>query len=154
MISRFNVYAIGVALALGAWGYIQTERLEDSRADLQAAQSINKAIVSARLEEQKLAESASHGAATAYAQLEELRNENRRLLDARAAGTVELRVQADCPAVPETTEARVVDNGSGPRLTQRAERHYHALRDKIATVTQQLSACQDYVRRVTGQEAN
>lgn len=149
MISRFNVYAIGVALALGAWGYIQTERLEDSRADLQAAQSINKAVVEARAEEQRLAKETAEDSARNYAILESLRDENRKLLDARAAGTVGLRVQADCPSVPKDTKARGVDDAAAARLTERAERHYHALRDKHAQIIAQCQALQDYVRTIT-----
>lgn len=149
----FTRYLIGGAFALSAvtaagW-YVTKGHLDSVRDDLRHAQAINRSIVAARTEEQRLATATAESAALWYDQLVELQDENRKLLDARAAGTVGLRVQADCPRVPATAETRGVDNDTRPRLNAGAERHYHALRDQIARVTKQLGACQDWVREVT-----
>ena len=146
-------YLIGGAFALSAitaagW-YVTKGHLDSVRDDLRDAQAVNRSIVAARTEEQRLATVAAESAAIHYAQLEVLQNENEMLRAARAAGTVGLRVQAHCPHVPATAETRSVDNDAGPRLNAGAERHYHALRDQIARVTTQLGACQDWVRAVT-----
>lgn len=151
----FTRYLIGGAFALSAitaagW-YVTKGHLDSVRDDLRAAQAINRSILAARTEEQRLAAVTAESAALHYAQLVELQDENRKLLDARAAGTVGLRVQADCPRVPATAETRGVDNDTSPRLNAGAERHYHALRDQIARVTKQLGACQDWVRTVTAE---
>lgn len=146
-------YLIGGAFALSAitaagW-YVTKGHLDSVRDDLRDAQAINRSIVAARTEEQRLAAATAESAAAYYVQLEVLQNENEKLRAARAAGTVGLRVQADCPAVPATTQTGSVDTDAGPRLNAGAERHYFALRDQIARVTQQLGACQDWVRAVT-----
>ncbi|WP_313055337.1 lysis protein [Atlantibacter hermannii] len=63
-----------------------------------------------------------------------------------AAGRKRLQISARCPAngAPSATS---VDDGSGPRLTDAAERDYFTLRERIETVTKQLTGLQDYVRR-------
>lgn len=62
-----------------------------------------------------------------------------------AAGRKRLRLNATCPA-NGTTSTTSVDDGTGPRLTDTAERDYYTLRKRIKTVTNQLTALQDYVR--------
>lgn len=146
-------YLIGGALALSAvtaagW-YVTKGHLDSVRDDLRDAQAVNRSLVAARTEEQRLAAITAESAAAYYAQLETLQNENEELRAARAAGTVGLRVHADCPRVPATAETGDLDTAAGPRLNAGAERHYHALRNQIARVTKQLAACQDWVRAVT-----
>lgn len=150
MITR---YLIGGAFALSAitaagW-YVTKGHLDSVRDDLRDAQAINRAVVAARTEEQRLATVTAASAASYYAQLEVLLNENEKLRAARAAGTVGLRVQADCPSVPATTKTGSVDDAAAPRLNARSERHYYALRDKHARLIQQCGALQDWVRTVT-----
>ncbi|EOC1349423.1 lysis protein [Cronobacter dublinensis] len=62
-----------------------------------------------------------------------------------AAGRKRLQLNATCPAngAPGTTR---VDDGASPRLTDAAERDYFTLRERIETVTRQLSGLQAYVR--------
>src|SRR5690606_12863002 len=113
-------YLIGGAFALSAvtaagW-YVTKGHLDAVRDDLRDAQAINRSIVAARTEEKRLADVTSASAATYYAQLEVLQNENEKLRAARAAGTVGLRVQADCPRVPATAQTGSVDTDPGPRL--------------------------------------
>ncbi|ELY4831192.1 TPA: lysis protein [Cronobacter sakazakii] len=62
-----------------------------------------------------------------------------------AAGRKRLQLNATCSAqgAPGTTR---VDDGASPRLTDAAERDYFTLRERIETVTRQLSGLQAYVR--------
>ncbi|EOI5817227.1 lysis protein [Cronobacter dublinensis] len=62
-----------------------------------------------------------------------------------AAGRKRLQLNATCPAngAPGTTR---VDDGAGPRLTDAAERDYFTLRERIETITKQLTSLQAYVR--------
>lgn len=62
-----------------------------------------------------------------------------------AAGRKRLQLNATCPAngAPGTTR---VDDGASPRLTDAAQRDYFTLRERIETVTRQLSGLQAYVR--------
>ncbi|MBF4650881.1 lysis protein [Cronobacter sakazakii] len=62
-----------------------------------------------------------------------------------AAGRKRLQLNATCPAngAPGTTR---VDDGTAPRLTDDAERDYFTLRERIETVTKQLTGLQEYVR--------
>ncbi|EKK3979868.1 lysis protein [Cronobacter sakazakii] len=62
-----------------------------------------------------------------------------------AAGRKRLQLNATCTAngAPGTTR---VDDGASPRLTDAAQRDYFTLRERIETVTRQLSGLQAYVR--------
>ncbi|MBW9432843.1 lysis protein [Atlantibacter hermannii] len=62
-----------------------------------------------------------------------------------AAGRKRLQISARCPA-NGATSATGMDDGAGPRLTDAAERYYFTLRDRIETVTKQLTGLQEYVR--------
>jgi len=70
----------------------------------------------------------------------------RRDVDSRAK---RLRVSAKCdrPVSGKSSASRVDDDGS-PRLTDAAQRDYFTLRERIETVTKQLTGLQDYVRQV------
>lgn len=61
-----------------------------------------------------------------------------------AAGRKRLQLNATCRTngAPGTTG---VDDGTGPRLTDAAERDYFTLRQRIETVTSQLKGLQQYV---------
>ena len=61
------------------------------------------------------------------------------------AGRKRLQISARCPA-NGSASATSVDDGSGPRLTDAAERDYFTLRERIETVTNQLTGLQAYVR--------
>ncbi|AUU90252.1 lysis protein [Enterobacteriaceae bacterium ENNIH3] len=62
-----------------------------------------------------------------------------------SSGKCGLRVNAKCPT-NGTASAPGMDDATGPRLTDAAERDYWRLRDGIATVTKQLTGLQQYVR--------
>lgn len=62
-----------------------------------------------------------------------------------AAGRKRLQISVRCPA-NGATSATGMDDGTGPRLTDAAERDYFTLRDRIETITKQLTGLQVYVR--------
>ncbi|ELY7490520.1 lysis protein [Cronobacter turicensis] len=62
-----------------------------------------------------------------------------------AAGRQRLRLNATC-GKNAATGATGVDDGTGPRLTDAAQRDYFTLRERIETVTSQLNGLQQYVR--------
>ncbi len=62
-----------------------------------------------------------------------------------AAGRKRLRLNATCPE-NGTASATGMDDGTGPRLTDTAERDYYTLRRRIETITSQLTGLQEYVR--------
>ncbi|MFU0930328.1 lysis protein [Kluyvera cryocrescens] len=62
-----------------------------------------------------------------------------------ASGKRRLQLNARCTTngTPDTSS---MDDGSGPRLTDSAERDYFTLRERIEIVTKQLTGLQEYVR--------
>ncbi|EPG3452756.1 lysis protein [Klebsiella oxytoca] len=62
-----------------------------------------------------------------------------------ASGKRRLQLNARCPASGATGPGGVGD-ASGPRLTDSAERDYFTLRERISTITGQVSYLQQYVR--------
>lgn len=61
-----------------------------------------------------------------------------------ATGKRRLQLNATCKANSSGTSG--MDDASGPRLTDSAERDYFTLRQRIETVTKQLTGLQEYVR--------
>ncbi|KHS77011.1 endopeptidase [Pectobacterium brasiliense] len=59
-----------------------------------------------------------------------------------AAGKCGLRVNV----VKQTTATTGMDDATGTRLTDTAERDYFTLRERIETITKQLTGLQEYVR--------
>ena len=64
------------------------------------------------------------------------------------SGAKRLRIAATCPGVPKATSATGVDDAASPRLTDSAERDYFTLRERIETVTKQLTGLQEYTKGV------
>ncbi len=62
-----------------------------------------------------------------------------------STGKCGLRVNAKCPS-NGTASAPGMDDATGPRLTDAAERDYFTLRERIETITKQLTGLQQYVR--------
>ena len=62
-----------------------------------------------------------------------------------ATGKRRLQLNARC-ATNGTPGTSGMDDGTGPRLTDSAERDYFTLRERIETVTRQLTGLQEYVR--------
>lgn len=61
-----------------------------------------------------------------------------------ATGKRRLQLNATCKG--NTTGTSSMDDASGPRLTDSAERDYFTLRQRIETITKQLTGLQEYVR--------
>ncbi|MEC5508280.1 lysis protein [Klebsiella oxytoca] len=61
------------------------------------------------------------------------------------AGRKRLQLNARCPANGATGTGGVGD-ASGPRLADSAERDYFTLRERIVTITGQVSYLQEYIR--------
>ncbi|EPX9314422.1 lysis protein, partial [Escherichia coli] len=63
-----------------------------------------------------------------------------------AAGYRSLRINATCPGpVREATGTARVDNATGPRLADTAERDYFILRERLITMQKQLEGTQKYI---------
>ena len=80
-------------------------------------------------------------------ELADARAENETLRADVAAGRKRLRVNATCPGtVREATGTSSVDNATGPRLADTADRDYFILRERLMTMQKQLEGAQEYIR--------
>ena len=80
-------------------------------------------------------------------ELADARAENETLRADVAAGRKRLRINATCPGpVREATGTARVDNATGPRLADAAERDYFILRERLMTMQKQLEGAQLYIR--------
>ncbi|EED1398754.1 lysis protein [Escherichia coli] len=80
-------------------------------------------------------------------ELADARAENETLRADVAAGRRSLRINATCPgSVRETPTTSGVDNATGPRLADTAERDYFILRERLMTMQKQLEGAQEYIR--------
>ncbi|EMU6261487.1 lysis protein [Escherichia coli] len=80
-------------------------------------------------------------------ELADARAENETLRADVAAGHRSLRINATCPGpVREATGTSGVDNATGPRLADTAERDYFILRERLMTMQKQLEGAQEYIR--------
>lgn len=61
------------------------------------------------------------------------------------SGAKRLRVAATCNNVREAAESPSVDDATGPRLTDSAQRDYFTLRERIETITRQVVGLQEYI---------
>ncbi|WP_024236531.1 lysis protein [Escherichia coli] len=80
-------------------------------------------------------------------ELADARAENETLRADVAAGRKRLRINATCSGtVREATGTSGVDNATGPRLADTAERDYFILRERLMMMQKQLEGAQDYIR--------
>ena len=80
-------------------------------------------------------------------ELADAKAENETLRADVAAGRKRLRINATCPGpVREATGTARVDNATGPRLADTAERDYFTLRERLMTMQKQLEVAQEYIR--------
>ncbi len=80
-------------------------------------------------------------------ELADARAENETLRADIAAGRKRLRINATCTGtVREATGTSGVDNATGPRLADTAERDYFNLRERLMTMQKQLEGAQEYIR--------
>ncbi|EFG6328875.1 TPA: lysis protein, partial [Escherichia coli] len=77
-------------------------------------------------------------------ELADARAENETLRADVAAGRKRLRINATCHGtVREATGTSGVDNATGPRLADTAERDYFILRERLMTMQKQLEGAQE-----------
>ena len=80
-------------------------------------------------------------------ELADARAENETLRADVAAGRKRLRINATCSGtVREATGTARVDNATGPRLADTAERDYFILRERLMTMQKQVEGAQEYIR--------
>ncbi|WP_044707581.1 lysis protein [Escherichia coli] len=80
-------------------------------------------------------------------ELADARAENETLRADVAAGRKRLRINATCfGTVREATGTSGVDNATGPRLADTAERDYFILRERLMMMQKQLEGAQEYIR--------
>ena len=80
-------------------------------------------------------------------ELADARAENETLRADVAAGRKRLRINATCSGtVREATGTSGVDNATGPRLADTAERDYFTLRERLMMMQKQLEGAQEYIR--------
>ncbi|ELY4257914.1 lysis protein [Cronobacter sakazakii] len=71
--------------------------------------------------------------------------ENDQLRADVANGTRRLQLHANCKPVRDATAATGSADATAPRLDDAAQQDYFTLRERIATVTKQVSYLQDYI---------
>ncbi|MFQ3396165.1 lysis protein [Enterobacter mori] len=66
-----------------------------------------------------------------------------------ADGLKRLQLHARCPSVSagKSSDSSSMDDGTGPRLTDAAERDYYTLRKRIEKARKQIDGLQDYIRQ-------
>ncbi len=79
-------------------------------------------------------------------ELADARAENETLRADVAAGRKRLRINATCPGSVKPPTTSGVDNATGPRLADAAERDYFILRERLMTMQKQLEGAQLYIR--------
>ena len=80
-------------------------------------------------------------------ELADARAENETLRADVAAGRKRLRINATCSGtVREAPTTSGVDNATGPRLADTAERDYFILRERLMTMQKQVEGAQEYIR--------
>jgi len=146
MIILALVAALGLTLYALQGERADNRRLADQLADTQRSVTTLRTTLET---ERAQAEAVATLDRQHRAQLREAENEIHSLRAAVADGTRRLSVHATCPEpkrLPEADPAPRVDDGAGPQLTDDARQAYFDLRAGIAQVTEQLRACQSYVR--------
>ena len=134
--------AVMLILSLVAWYYHGEYQGEKKRADdAEQSLSLANATISDMQTRQRdvatLDAKYTRELADAKKQLEDLQR-------CVSTGKCGLHINATCPA-NGTASAPGVDDATGPRLTDAAERDYFTLRERIETVTKQLTGLQAYI---------
>lgn len=147
MISNLSIYIGAVAIALGAWGYVQTERLEDSRQELTTAKANAEQLTKDLAAERLQAEQQSADRQHYLAQMEAASAEINALRAAVDDGHKRLRIKASCP---KPAEAAANPSGTGTayaELDSEARRTYYDLRSGIITLQNRHALCMKELRR-------
>lgn len=132
---------VAVVLGLLAYFAISNQGLRHERDELQTAN--NQLSQTVRIQ-QDMQIRASAIDAQRYKELTNAKNQIADLQRAVADGAIRLRLNATCTADTATGTSGLAD-GTGPRLTQSAERDYFTLRERIETASSQIAGLQDYI---------
>lgn len=138
----------GIILALGAWGYIQTERLEDSRAALEAEKLVSKTLSSNLAAERKTAQEQAASREQYLSDLEKANVEINTLRAAADDGDKRLLINADCPKLPESGSNGARTETAHAELDQSARRAYFDLRRGIITLEARHKLCISELERI------
>lgn len=136
------VTGVILLLALASWLSYASYKDEKKRADA-AEQSL--ALATATITDMQTRQRDVAALDAKYTQ--ELADAKKQLDDLQRCvrdGKCGLRINAKCPANGATSTGSMGD-ASGPRLTDSAQRDYFTLRERIVTVTKQVSYLQDYI---------
>lgn len=161
---KLAIAAVLIAFGVACGWVVNGWRLEtkDANDRAQFAQQQAKALKAAvDQRDQAIADRAALAAklaaidASGIDNLRRFEHANEALAAGADAGTVRVRViGAACPAshdVPQTASGSGVDAGASAELGADARRRYFALRSAAGHVQEQLAACQQSLREVTGQ---
>lgn len=132
---------VAVVLGLLAYFAISNQGLRHERADL--LKTNGQLSQTVRIQ-QDMQIRASAIDAQRYKELTNAKNQIADLQRAVADGAIRLRLNATC-ADDTPTGASGLADGTGPRLTQSAERDYFTLRERIETARSQIAGLQDYI---------
>ena len=143
---------IAALIVLGGWTQLQlaAERTSHAVTQKNYSEATSKAYKEA-LEKEDEKKAALAALDTKYTkELSDAKNQIDTLAADVRAGTRRLRIAATCPSTTgaETTGPTRVDDGTGPRLDDAAERNYFSLRTGIETATKQIEGLQSYVTNV------
>lgn len=139
--NKAAIAIVAVVLGLLAYFAISNQGLRHERDDLQKA---NGQLSQTVRIQQDMQIRASAIDAQRYKELTNAKNQIADLQRAVANGAIRLHLNATC-ADDTTTGTSGLADGSGPRLTQSAERDYFTLRERIETASSQIAGLQDYI---------
>jgi hypothetical protein len=145
--------------AVNGWrlgGVVATVKAQAAEDKTKAVAGTLAQLKTATAERDRLAAQLAADDKTHTANLARLTNENEALRGAVAAGSRVVRVRgAVCPEraadVPQAPAGIGVDSGTGAVLAPAAGQDFFDLRAAVIRTGEKLAACQDAVRRMTGQ---
>ena len=150
--NRALIIALSAIVALAAVLYwrldVKTEQVAAISQQLDEQHRINNGLRESIRKQKELTKQVQELDRIATQELTNAQAENARLAAAVAAGTQRLRVQADCPRVPNTTGTTSMDDAGTAELPASARQDYHALRQQLTTTEAALAGLQEYVSGV------
>ncbi|MCO7511382.1 lysis protein [Serratia fonticola] len=140
-LSHWQAAIVAVVLGLLTYFAISNQGLRHDRADL--LKTNGQLSQTVRIQ-QDMQIRASGIDALRTKELTNAKNQIADLQRAVADGVIRLQLNATCADDTATGTSGLAD-GTGPRLTQSAERDYFTLRERIETARSQIAGLQDYI---------
>ncbi|MFG0473717.1 MULTISPECIES: lysis protein [Vibrio] len=148
--AKLTVWATAIALVvmatLSAALFVESSRAQIAESQLTSAKDEIQGYIAALHQQRVQIQSFNQLGEKHAAELSAAKEEIDRLSDSLSTGPKRVYVQADCPAVPETTSTRSVGDATAPRLGAAAEQDYLRLRRMMTENEQQTKYLQDYIR--------